>query len=156
MRGLMILGLLASCAGSGDDGVATDSGDTGGGDGLIGDGVPWPDKTPEEKHSWMTHRVKPRMLELFTAFDPAYADTFDCGTCHGADTLVSDYGTMPHPNGPAALSQSSWPSNSSDPIAQAYATFMEDIVEPEFATLIDSEVSLLGGVSCRTCHEVGP
>ncbi|TNE85664.1 MAG: hypothetical protein EP330_24750 [Deltaproteobacteria bacterium] len=153
MRALWLTLALAAC---GADPEPTDeTADTGGEEaGLIGADVPWPDKTPEEKHSWMTHRVKPRMIELFTEFDPTYADTFDCGTCHGENTNVSDYGTMPHPDGPPALSQADWPTQSTDPDIRAIATFMEEVVEPEFATLIDSQVSMFGGVSCRTCHEI--
>ena len=152
MRGVWLLWLAVGCA-TGDE-PAVDSGLEDSGEELIGEGVPWPEKTPEEKHSWMTHRVKPRMVELFTEFDPAYAEVLDCGTCHGPDTLVSDYGTMPHPDGPPSLSVADWPSDSTDPVTQAYATFMEDVVEPEFAALIDSEVSFPSGVSCITCHEV--
>jgi hypothetical protein len=152
MRSVLWLVLVAGCAS--DEVSTTDSGGEDTEEGLIGEGVPWPEKTAEEKHSWMTYRVKPRMVELFTEFDPAYADILDCGTCHGPDTLVSDYGTMPHPNGPATLSFADWPSDSTDPTTQAYATFMEDVVQPEFAALIDSEVSFPSGVSCSTCHQV--
>lgn len=151
LRVSCVLALLAACSTGSED-----PGDSGGTDseeiGLIGEGIAWQDKSLEEKFSWMTFRVLPEMRVAFEAFDPAYADTFACSTCHGTETTTEGYGVMPHPTGPASLSFSNWPGDSTDPVIQDYVAFMEDEVTPKMAELLDTVVSNQGGVNCGTCH----
>lgn len=146
--------LLLGCT---DDDASEDD-DTGEEAVLIGAGIPWPDKTDEEKASWMTFQVLPVMKPLFVEHDPIYETTFDCDTCHGTEN-VSDFSTMPHPLGPPELSISDWPEDSTDPEIVAMAAFMDETVVPTIAQLIDSVVApspTAEGVKCSTCHEIGP
>lgn len=151
MRLIPVL-LLLACVGAEDDAPA-DSGEE---EGLIGADVPWPDKTPEEKLSWMTYAVRPNMEALFATHDPAYQGNFDCPVCHGTE-VVSDFSNMPHTDGPPALSLSAWPTNDPDPAIRAMAEFMDSEVVPYMAALLSAEVATQAnpdGVGCDTCHVI--
>ncbi|MCO4747225.1 MAG: hypothetical protein KC912_20675 [Proteobacteria bacterium] len=149
-RALLVLLALAACAEPEDSAEDTEP------IGLIGEGVPWLDKTSEEKHSWMTFRVLPQMREKFEAFDPSYVGEFRCESCHGTEIESTGFTTIPHATGPAELHLSDWPGQSTDTEVQAYATFMDDEVVPLMATLLDTVVATQtqDGISCRTCHVV--
>jgi hypothetical protein len=149
-RVLLALLVISACDGPDDSGEDIEP------IGLIGENVPWVDKTDDEKHSWMTFRVLPQMREKFEAFDASYVGNFRCETCHGTDVESTGFDAIPQATGPAELHLSDWPSQSSDPEVQAYATFMEDEVEPLIASLLGTVVATQtqSGVSCRTCHVV--
>lgn len=149
-----LLLLLGACdkPADGTNPPTTDSGATpsaeGGDDTEPGaPGVPWKDKTHEQRMEYMGIVVQPAMKELFKGYDENEFKQFKCQTCHGDDMNERKY-EMP--------SDSIYPLDKNDPIKGAteydekMTKFMVEKVTPEMAKLLDTEPGPDFG--CMTCH----
>ena len=147
MRNLCIFGLLSLSVACGDDDDAVDDSGDSGGEGYAGEGVPWPDKTADERQAYMQAVVLPDMQAEFENHDSSYA-TMNCATCHGSG--ASSNFAMPNPDLPV-LDPKDWPTG-------ATATFMNDTVVPTMANLLDADPfdpKTGQGFGCYGCH-TGP
>jgi hypothetical protein len=116
----------------------------------------WKDMSTDQRKEYMKEVVMPRAKEVFTAFDPGYAD-MDCKTCHGRG---DDDGTYempsaelrPLPNTPEAFMALV----EKDADVKRFTPFMVEKVEPMMGELLQMTVfdpkTETGELSCETCH----
>jgi hypothetical protein len=130
------------------DSGAAPAGDDGGGDTEPGaPGVPWADKTFQQRQEYMGITVMPAMKELFKGYDENEFKQFKCQTCHGDDMNDVKF-KMP--------TDSIYPLPAADPIKAAteydeeMTKFMVEKVVPDMAKLLDTEPGPEFG--CMTCH----
>jgi len=139
---LLLLAPLSACAplpaGSDDD----DDDDTP----YVAPG-PWADLSYVERIAYMENIVEPTMREHFQDFDPDGFADFGCDTCHGDDANDVDYEL---PNGVTPIS---FPLDVSEPGRQEFEDFMDEVVKPEMAALVDQQPFPQGEFSCFSCHE---
>jgi hypothetical protein len=134
----------------------TDSGATPSGDGDTTEpgapGVPWAEKTFEQRQEYMGITVMPAMKEAFKAYDENEFKQFKCQTCHGDDMNDVKF-KMP--------SDSIYPLPKADPVKAAteydekMTKFMVEKVVPDMAKLLDMEPDPTGkgaGFGCMACH----
>ena len=111
-------------------------------------GVPWKDKTFEQRQDWMGIKVLPAMKALWAEFEPE--KEFKCQTCHGEDMEAVKFKM---PNSLYAL-----PADDPMKAAMEYdedtAKFMAEKVLPKMAELLDMEVmnEQGEGFGCLGCH----
>ncbi len=135
-----------------DEETDTD-GDTeteGGGAPDIGEGVAWPDKSPEQRGAYMGLVVLPTMTELWQQ-SPNPDQDVTCATCHGPGATEGDF-TMPN----AALTPLD-PTNEFEAHQDSadFLQFMMTQVTPEMTALLDAEpfdFETNEGFSCFSCH----
>ncbi len=108
---------------------------------------PWADLSHVERIEYMENVVEPAMRELFQEFDADEFADFGCETCHGDDASDIEYEL---PNGVTPLDL---PLDMSDPVNQDFGPFMDDVVKPEMAALIDEQPFPQGTFGCFACHE---
>jgi hypothetical protein len=130
------------------DSGGTPSGDEGGDDTEPGaPGVPWKDKTFDQRQEYMGITVLPAMKDLFKAYDENEFKQFKCQTCHGDDMNEVKF-KMP--------TDSIYPLDPKDPIKGAMeydekmTKFMQDKVVPDMAKLLDMQPGTEFG--CMSCH----
>lgn len=132
------------------DSGGTPTGDEGGGGETTepgAPGVPWKDKTFEQRQEFMGITVMPAMKTLFKEYDENEFKQFKCQTCHGDDMNEKKF-EMP--------SDSIYPLNKADPIKGAMeydekmTKFMMDKVVPDMAKLLELEPGKEFG--CMSCH----
>ncbi|WP_437971941.1 hypothetical protein WMF04_22815 [Sorangium sp. So ce260] len=123
------------------------------------DGEPaWKDMSFEERTTYMTNVVMPRMKRVFVAYDAKY-ETMDCTTCHGDDAVARAY-AMPSPQiAPLPGSEEGfleWVGDPEHPERQAWTDFMFNEVVPEMADLLQvarfDPTTMTGEFSCGNCH----
>ncbi|WP_437321570.1 hypothetical protein [Sorangium sp. So ce385] len=148
---------VAACGGT-DDGGAGGGGGADGAGGGEPDEVAWKDMTFEERTTYMTTVVMPRMKEVFVAYDAKY-ETFDCTTCHGDDAVERAY-AMPSPAiAPLPASEEGfleWVGDPEHPERQEWTDFMFNEVVPAMADLLQvprfDPTTMTGEFSCNNCH----
>jgi len=115
-------------------------------------GVPWKDKTFDQRQEWMGVAFYPAMKKSFQAHDEVAFKSFKCQTCHGEDMKERNF-AMP--------SDSIFPLDPKDPIKasleydEAITKFMMEQVVPEAAKLLDMEPynpETGQGFGCFGCH----
>jgi hypothetical protein len=115
-------------------------------------GVPWAEKTFEQRQEYMGIVVLPAMKTMFKEYDENEFKQFKCQTCHGDDMNEKKF-AMP--------SDSIYPLNKADPVKGAMAydekmtKFMVEKVVPDMAKLVDEEPDPTGkgsGFGCMECH----
>lgn len=111
----------------------------------------WQDMDFDQRKEYMTQIVEPAMQELFQEFDPVEYAEFSCSTCHGDDAEEVEY-ELPNSLEPLPLSGHPF-SESSDPEEARYGEFMEDVVKPEMAPLVDQSLVGAERFSCYSCHD---
>lgn len=116
----------------------------------------WKDMNARQREQYMKDVVMPRAREVFTAFDPSFAD-MDCKTCHGpgADDKTFEMPNpdiRPLPNTPDAFMALM----AKDDEVKRFTPFMVDKVEPMMAELLQVTVfdprTETGEMSCEYCH----
>jgi hypothetical protein len=133
--------------------------DSGAGPGEEGDqtepgapGVPWAEKTFEQRKVYMGVYVFPKMKEGFQGHDAEVFKDFKCQTCHGDDMEDKNF-EMPN--------EAIYPLPKDDPIKAAkeydekMAAFMQDQVVPQMAELLDMQPMSADnpdGLGCFSCH----
>lgn len=141
---------VAACGGADDGEVDPVDGEP--------DPVAWKDMSFEERTTYMTNVVMPRMKEVFVAYDAKY-EAMDCTTCHGDDAVERAY-AMPSPQiAPLPASEEgfiAWVSDPEHPERQAWTDFMFNQVVPEMADLLQvaryDPTTHTGEFSCNNCH----
>ncbi|MCP4873546.1 MAG: hypothetical protein GY898_33080 [Proteobacteria bacterium] len=108
---------------------------------------PWADLSFTERIAYMENIVEPAMQELFLEFDPVEFEDFGCETCHGEDADDVEYEL---PNGVTPIS---FPLDVSEPGREEFADFMDEVVKPEMAALVDEQPFPQGDFGCFACHE---
>lgn len=115
-------------------------------------GIPWTEKTFEQRQEWMAIAFFPAMKETFEGHDDVAFKTFRCQTCHGEDMKARDF-RMP--------TDSIYPLDEHRPIEsameydQAITRFMIEVVVPESARLLDTtpfDPETGEGFGCFGCH----
>jgi hypothetical protein len=109
--------------------------------------APWADLSFTERIVYMEEIVEPTMRELFQEFDPIEFADFGCETCHGPDATDIEFDL---PNGVTPIS---FPLDVSEPGVAEQADFMDEVVKPEMAALVDKEPFPSGSFGCFACHE---
>jgi hypothetical protein len=120
---------------------------------YAGEGVPWVDKTRDERKAYMTSVVLPTMKAKFIELDPVLYQDMSCSTCH--QDPMNDNFDMPNPDLPQ-FDFADFPSpDSEDPDIARYATFMTDHVAPTMTDLLGYEpfdFETGEGFGCMNCH----
>lgn len=115
-------------------------------------GVPWAEKTFEQRQEWMGVVFYPAMKSLFQTHDAIAFKTFKCQTCHGDDMKERKF-EMP--------SDSIFPLDPERPVEsameydEAITKFMIEVVVPESAKLLDTQPynpETGEGFGCFDCH----
>ncbi len=122
----------------------------GGGGPDIGEGVAWPDKSPEQRGAYMGLVVLPAVTELWQQ-SPNAEQEVTCATCHGPGAAEGDF-AMPN----AALTPLD-PANDFEAHqdSAAFLEFMMTQLTPEMTELLDAEpfdFETNEGFSCFACH----
>ncbi len=118
----------------------------------------WKDMNHEQRGAYMKKVVMPRMKEVWTAFDPQYAD-MDCKTCHGPGADDHSF-TMPNPDiRPLPDSEERFKALfASDEDVAKFTPFMGQQVVPEMARLLQltpfDPATMSGDFSCSSCHQL--
>ena len=140
---LLLLVPLAACVPVTDD---DDAGDDDDDTPYVAPG-PWADLSFTERLAYMENLVEPPMRTLFQEFDPVQFEDFGCATCHGEDAAEIEYEL---PNGVTPIS---FPLDVSEPGREELAEFMDDVVKPQMAALVDEQPFPQGDFGCFACHE---
>ena len=140
----------------GSGGAAGGSGGATGGSGGANSGfggADWVNLNPMQKKDYMVQVVMPRMIELYTEFDPAEAANFTCASCHGANAADVQFRM---PNGISPIDPANFPTpNSPDPEIARQAAFMTNTLTPEMTRLIGAQPfdrMTMMGFGCFSCH----
>ncbi len=105
----------------------------------------------DQRKEYMTQIVEPTMQGFFQEFDAEEYAEFSCPVCHGDDAEDVEYEL---PNQLEDLPLSGHPySQSSDPRIARYGEFMEDVVKPQMAQLLDRPLTGPQRMSCYDCHD---
>ena len=114
-----------------------------------GDGIPWKDKTHEQRKAYMKMTVKPTMKRLFTGFDAERFDDFGCTTCHGKSAMDGNF-DMPNPELPKLTDFEKLKKEKPETMK-----FMKTTVVPTMARLLDQQPydpKTKKGFGCMECH----
>ncbi len=111
--------------------------------------APWDELSFDERELFMTWIFQPRMTEIFLEHDAELYDGFDCESCHGEDPEAIDY-EMPADVDPLTLDDIPV-ENIEDDERRATGLWMEEVVLPEMAELLEQPMTLAGS-SCTDCH----
>ena len=138
---------LVGCDDGGDDGAADAGSDAGAESG-------WASLDFDGRLGYMAQTVLPQMQQVFADYDPAYADSFGCATCHGSDlsayAMPSDISTLSADE----LATFTFEGEGRQEIANAMAA----TVLPRMAELLGQEPfdpeTNTGTFGCAGCHVV--
>jgi hypothetical protein len=100
----------------------------------------------------MTFVVLPNMAREFQAFQGKHDPDMTCRTCHGADAEQVGY-AMPH--GLPALDPEHVPDSNGNDAQVRLVKFMNDVVTPRMAELLDVapyDAHTRSGFGCFNCH----
>lgn len=114
-------------------------------------GIPWSQKTHEQRQDWMGLQVLPKMKSAFQTFDAKGFQDFKCQTCHGDDMKAVHFKM---PNSLYALPTENTLAAAMDYDADT-TKFMVGTVVPTMAKLLDTEPynpQTGKGLGCFTCH----
>ncbi len=106
----------------------------------------WADMDFAERQAFMASDVMPAMQDAFAAYDATRFETLTCATCHGAGATDGTF-SMP--------SDDLFPIDFANFPTGAGADFMNDVVVPEMADLLDMDAfdAATGeGFGCLGCH----
>jgi hypothetical protein len=119
--------------------------------GIGAPGVPWREKSHDQRMDWMGVEVFPKMKSAFVARDPEGHENFQCQTCHGANMEAVKFEM---PNALFSLSK-----ERTIEAAREYdagvTEFMLSVVVPKMAALLDQkpyDPATGQGFGCFGCH----
>jgi hypothetical protein len=145
------VGMLAACGKSAEGGGA-ESADEAAAKAPGAPGIPWSQKTHEQRADWMVHQVLPKMKAAFQGFDAKGFEDFKCQTCHGKNAREVNF-KMPNPEIYAL------PAENTFVAAMEYdkdtTKFMAETVVPTMAKLLDThpyDMKTGEGFGCFNCH----
>lgn len=111
-------------------------------------GVPFRNKTHEDKAAFMAAEVVPTMGNVFRKLDAKEFEHFGCEVCHGKNMEQVDFKM---PNSLYALPAENTIAEAKD-YDEKITEFMVNEVVPTFAKLLHEKPGDPAGVSCFTCH----
>ncbi len=161
-----IAALCASCGGAEpapDDGAEpadaaeTTTSTTGGEDVIPSPPTPWEEMSFDERKSWMTVEVMPRIGPMFEEHDPERFAGFGCAGCHGEDPQARNY-EMPNPDIYTLYASGSQEQIDMVNEMRPMVNFMFRDVVPTMRTLMGAEEyddETGEGFGCFACHPNG-
>ncbi len=135
--GTLCVLLLAGCPDSNDEEAPSDTGST---------ALTWQEMDFDQRTAYMASDVLPAMQEAFAEHDPERFGTITCATCHGSGAEDGSF-AMP--------SDALVPIDVNDYPVGPDVTFMETVVVPQVAALLDMEPfnpETFEGFGCFGCH----